>query len=262
MIWGGLINAGRIMIKGILIIDNCPATKRAYGTIFSKKYRLCFAENGLQGQHMVSDDSGLIFLNAELPDINGLNVLRLIKQEYPSIPVIMTTSEGTEGKCLEAFRNGARDYIRKPFKEQEIIQKTAILMNMMPCTQRRAYIALSKTNSNTENIKGPDISQSLIESIGRVTDYIADNLGSSFSLDNACKIATLNRSYFCYYFKRITGYTLNRYITNMRIHKAIELIGSERFSVTEIAHMLGYSNSGIFSSAFKKVVGKSPTKIK
>lgn len=61
----------------------------------------------------------LILLDLQLPDISGLDLLRLIAQEGYDVPVILMTAHGSEGVAVEAFRLGARNYLIKPFSDTE-----------------------------------------------------------------------------------------------------------------------------------------------
>lgn len=61
----------------------------------------------------------LILLDLQLPDMSGLDLLRLIAQEGYDVPVILMTAHGSEAIAVEAFRLGARNYLIKPFSEVE-----------------------------------------------------------------------------------------------------------------------------------------------
>lgn len=61
----------------------------------------------------------LILLDLQLPDMSGLDLLRLLAQEGYDVPVILMTAHGSEAIAVEAFRLGARNYLIKPFSEIE-----------------------------------------------------------------------------------------------------------------------------------------------
>ena len=62
----------------------------------------------------------LLLLDLELPDINGLDLLRTLKQEGLSIPTILFTAHGSETIAIEAFRLGVEDYLIKPVKTEQL----------------------------------------------------------------------------------------------------------------------------------------------
>jgi two-component system NtrC family sensor kinase len=83
-------------------------------------YRASVANTGRQGLYRLRQRlPDLILLDLQLPDINGLDLLRLIAQEGHDVPVILMTAHGSEGIAVEAFRLGARNYLIKPFSEVE-----------------------------------------------------------------------------------------------------------------------------------------------
>ncbi len=83
-------------------------------------YRATVANTGRQGLNKLRQSvPALILLDLQLPDISGLELLRLIAQERYDVPVILMTAHGSEGIAVEAFRLGARNYMIKPFSETE-----------------------------------------------------------------------------------------------------------------------------------------------
>src|SRR3712207_1405581 len=78
------------------------------------------ANTGRQGLNRLRQRlPDLILLDLQLPDISGLDLLRLIAQEGYDVPVILMTAHGSEAIAVEAFRLGARNYLIKPFSETE-----------------------------------------------------------------------------------------------------------------------------------------------
>ena len=180
------------MQENILIINSCNITRQAYESILSQQYELLFADTAQKGLSLISNNVRLTFLDMALPDASGLEVVLAIKQNHPSIPIVMTTSNGSEEKCLAAFRGGARDYIKKPLIRDEIIQTTEKLMNITPHSQRRRHISLLVENELHWDKQ--DIPQRIFEGISRVADHIIDNCASCVSGNPAC--ITLSQARF------------------------------------------------------------------
>ncbi len=83
-------------------------------------YTSVIANTGRQGLGRLRQKlPDLILLDLQLPDISGLDLLRLIAQEGYDVPVILMTAHGSEAIAVEAFRLGARNYLIKPFSETE-----------------------------------------------------------------------------------------------------------------------------------------------
>lgn len=65
----------------------------------------------------------LIITDLKMPGMNGIEVLKAVKGLQPDIPVIMITGYATVDTAVEAMKNGATDYITKPFTPQQILEK-------------------------------------------------------------------------------------------------------------------------------------------
>ena len=72
----------------------------------------------------------------------------------------------------------------------------------------------------------------------------------------------LTPNYISQIFKKETGLTITKYITETRINAAKELLKDSNFKVFEVAEMVGFDNSYYFSTVFKKVTGIHPSKFR
>ncbi len=110
------------MIPRIVIIDDeermCWALDRA---LSHEGYQVVTATRGLQGITLVQEvEPSLVILDLKMPDLDGIEVLRRIKEINKNIPVVMITAHGTIETAIEAMKIGASDYITKPFKLEEL----------------------------------------------------------------------------------------------------------------------------------------------
>ena len=79
------------------------------------------AVNGEEAlQKLREDRFGLVFLDLKMPGMDGMEVLRQIKEDWPKIRVIIITAHGTIESAVEAMKLGAVDFIQKPFSPGEI----------------------------------------------------------------------------------------------------------------------------------------------
>jgi two-component system, chemotaxis family, chemotaxis protein CheY len=91
-------------------------------------YESVEAENGVTALKKLQENTGeilLILLDWNMPEMDGITFLRTIKQdpEYKNIPVTMVTSENEKEKIITAISEGAKNYIIKPFTQEELIKK-------------------------------------------------------------------------------------------------------------------------------------------
>jgi YesN/AraC family two-component response regulator len=241
---------------GEILVMDCE-DRGAFWVTLKSDHPVHFVTTANEGLDMLSEKTGLVFLSLRLMDMSGLEVLSMIKKEHPSTPVIMISSCGTEETCIEAFRRGARDYLRVPLDAEEILYKIGILMKLREAApQRRRFVSLAREKSHEEYY--PDIPSHLVSGVLRVRDYVAQNYSESLTLSAACKMATTSKTYFCRFFKRITGHSLRNYHHVVKMQIAEELLRDKRLSVTDVAIRLGYDDSNYFSTMYKKITGTCP----
>ena len=78
-------------------------------------------ENGKEAiTERLSDRPDGVILDIVMPEINGIEVLRVIKELDDTIPVIMLSSAGTPEKLMETLKLGALDFIQKPYTPEQI----------------------------------------------------------------------------------------------------------------------------------------------
>ena len=87
--------------------------------------------------------------------------------------------------------------------------------------------------------------------------YIQQNLDKRLLLDDLATHFYMSKYYLCSVFKRVTGFTVNEYITNRRIMKAREYL-KQNFSVSEVGERVGFPNDAHFIRTFKKLMGTTP----
>jgi two-component system NtrC family response regulator len=102
--------------KTILLIEDNPDVARLHtrGLAAAEQYHVLTAPSAAGGVTALSTATvDCVLLDYRLPDADGLTVLRLIRQRYPEIPVILVTGAGNEEVAVEAMKLGAADYIVK-----------------------------------------------------------------------------------------------------------------------------------------------------
>jgi two-component system NtrC family sensor kinase len=79
-------------------------------------YDTLSAANGEEALRIIAEDQpDLILLDVQMPELSGIEVLQLMQEQQLDVPVIVMTAHGSESVAVEAFRQGATDYLIKPF---------------------------------------------------------------------------------------------------------------------------------------------------
>jgi len=107
----------------ILIVDDEEAVRSSLRMIFEYEgYEVLLAANGAAGLKMAAQDGpDLVFLDIKMPQMDGLEVLKRLKAEESSPPVVVLSGHGTVKTAVEAVKLGAFDFIEKPPESDRIL---------------------------------------------------------------------------------------------------------------------------------------------
>ncbi len=249
------------MKKSILVIDDCEVTRERLGRILGEGCKVLLAANASEGMRTLCADIRVVLLDYVLPDADGITVLKEIKTRHPSIPVIIITGYGTEEVCQQSFKNGAIDYVKKPFDTGEIKKKVKLLLNLKDRgSARRQPLFLESPEEASEEFPSA-IPSPVKDGIIRAKKYIDEHYRADLDISQMVREAAMNKTYFCHYFKLATGHTFKDYLTCKRLRMAKELLRNEELRIDEIAEQVGYSSKH-FSEVFKKFFGIPPKKLR
>lgn len=106
----------------ILIAEDEERLRRLLGILLGDRgYKLTLAEHGAEALEFFCNGTfDLVITDLKMPEMDGMELLRAIKQRAPETPVIVITAFGSIDNAVEAMRDGAIDYITKPFEEEKI----------------------------------------------------------------------------------------------------------------------------------------------
>jgi two-component system, NtrC family, response regulator HydG len=111
----------------VLIIDDQRNMRATLAMLLrGNGYEVEAAANGREGKELGAAGAyDLVLTDLRMGELDGIDVLRAIKQAQPLTEVIVMTAYGTIESAVEAMKLGAFDYIQKPFSEQELLVRTS-----------------------------------------------------------------------------------------------------------------------------------------
>lgn len=118
-----LQNAPSGDIQRILIIDDEAAIRESLETLLTLEgYAVATAMNGEEGLERIEENFyDLVLLDLALPGKSGLEILPLIRERNPTLPVIMITAYGKVDNVVDAIRSGAQNFIQKPWDNEKLL---------------------------------------------------------------------------------------------------------------------------------------------
>ncbi len=113
----------------ILVVDDDEGVRDSLKAILEDAYDVWDADCGDKALEMfVTLKPDLVLLDVVLPDMGGMRVLQKMRSIHPSTPVVILTAYSNMADAFLAIKNGASDYIPKPFSVEEIRTRTVELL--------------------------------------------------------------------------------------------------------------------------------------
>jgi two-component system KDP operon response regulator KdpE len=110
-------------IKVLVIDDEPPIRKLLRMGLSTQGYDILEASNGKLALEKLAEGPALIILDLGLPDIQGHELLRMIRGRNESVPIVVLSSRGDEAGKVQALDLGADDYLTKPFGMDELLAR-------------------------------------------------------------------------------------------------------------------------------------------
>ncbi len=110
------------MKKRILVIDDEPSMLEWMKIALEEKFEVITTNTSNKALELIEKEKpDLVITDIKMPGLSGFEILETINKKNPHIPCIMITAYASIESVIEAFRKGARDYLVKPFSEEELI---------------------------------------------------------------------------------------------------------------------------------------------
>ncbi len=140
----------------ILVVDDERAVRYSFERAFEDEYLIVTAENGLEALDKVKEERpDIVLMDIKMPELNGIEALTRIKELSFNTPVIIMTAFGDTDTAIEAMKEGAYDYITKPFENEElrmIIERA--LDSARSFKEARCFCADEKTSESVDKLIG------------------------------------------------------------------------------------------------------------
>lgn len=236
----------------LLIIDDNQETITYLAGEFSGDYHCICASNGKEGIAIAYEQRpDLVIADLMMPEIDGMEFCKLLRKSQltSTIPVIMLTAKDDKSTEFKSIKVGIDVFMSKPFD----IEKLRLRMKQLLDTRRALE---KKLRIETIGIPGPvaDYKACADEDelfMTKLISIIEENMeNSEFNVTMLCQLLETNNKQLYRKIKLLTGSKPVDFMRQIRMKKAAMLLAQNRFSVSEVMYMVGYSNSSYFSKCF------------
>lgn len=205
------------------------------------------ATNGAEALEILKKEQvHVVITDIQMPVIDGLTLSKQIHLLYPEIVTVIITGYADFEYAREALRQQVFDYITKPVSENDmanILSKIQLKLSLM--------YELPEDHSTSSND-----TQHLTD---QVISYIQDHYMEDIDFGSFAESMGFSAAYLTKIFKKHTGTTPVKMLTEVRIHKAKQLLTTTTMTIQEIGDAVGYPDQFHFSKTFRKIVDSNPT---
>ena len=239
----------------LLIVEDNDDFRNFLINCLKGTYQVFDAPNGKEALEILAHQSiQIVISDVMMPEMDGMELCRKIKTDirYSHIPVILLTARTADEHELSGLKEGADDYITKPFNLEILLL--------------RIQKILKWTKNNHEKFKTIDISPSeitvssldeqLIEKAIRAVEENMDN--SEFSVEELSSYVGMSRGHLYKKLIMITGKSPLEFIRILRVKRGKQLLEQSQLNVSQIAYQIGLSPKQ-FAKYFKEEFGYAPS---
>jgi len=116
--------------RRVLVVDDDQGILDSFEVLLGDHYCLVKAENGYEALRILEDDPPeLMFLDIKMPGLNGIDILKKLREDQREIGVVVITASNQDGVEEEAKSLGVIDYLRKPIDIFEVERITSQILN-------------------------------------------------------------------------------------------------------------------------------------
>jgi signal transduction histidine kinase/CheY-like chemotaxis protein/ligand-binding sensor domain-containing protein len=246
-------------MKVLLVEDNDDLLNFMHDAL-AADFNVFTADNGAKAWEFISKNlPDLVVSDVMMPHMDGFELCQIMKSTYETshIPIILLTALSDKAKQLHGLGLGADDYLTKPFDMQLLTERIRSIIRNREAVREKA---LKMIKGDSEK---PILANELNDVFVKKMLEVARKNISNFEFDKDKFASEMHVSSSLLYkkVKSFTGLSPSDFIRTVRLDYARELLQTNKYTVTEVSELCGFTNSGYFSTAFRKHFGKSPTQV-
>ena len=246
-------------MPAILVIENDNLEMDFIGSVIKEalggKYSLITARSGAQAIRSARQNyPELILLDILLPDMDGIDVVRKMRQFLPHSCISILTACTNFYCAQKAISLRVYEYMLKPIKPRDlksVLERMAELVASETQLEKDTGLTAAAAQKSKDD-QVPFIEESL--------RYIHTHFEEKLNLEDVAKRVYINTQYFSRVFKRATGVTFTEYLNSLRVQAACNLLATTNYPAYRIANECGFSDPSYFSRVFLRYTEMTPQK--
>jgi AraC-like DNA-binding protein len=201
------------------------------------------------------------FFDFDFPTMQGLNLLKETKRNFPSLPLIMLTVQHSEALAIWAFRTRVWDYFVKPLSVVDSDRCVSSLEKMLSLRDaREAPRSAAIPGAPIPEEHRINASRQNPMTLAPAVEYVEQKFRDKVTSARAAALCGLSAFQFSRAFKETYAITFQEYLLRFRIREACRLLRNPEAQVADVAHLVGFNDSSYFCKVFKRYTTLSPSR--
>ena len=240
----------------LLVVEDNDDFRSFLCHCLSEEFTVLPAANGQEALRTLAanESVSMVISDILMPVMDGLELCNRIKSDlrFSHVPVILLTARTAEEHMVEGLREGADDYITKPFNLDILFLR---IRKLLAWTQRN-HRQFGNTNIVPSEITVSHLDQQLLTRALEAVEKNMDN--SEFGVEDLSAAVGMSRGHLYKKLTSITGKSPLEFIRILRIRKGKELLETGTDNISQIAYQVGLSPK-LFAKYFKEEFGCLPS---
>lgn len=261
----------------VLVVDDNEELRHFIVSILRKEYHIIEAENGKKGLEIIRLElPDLVLSDVMMPCMDGIELLEEVKKNHDTshIPFVLLSAKSALDDRIRGLEYGADDYITKPFSSGYLRARISSLLKQREMLHdyfmKQAFRSFEQENLVASSVSLDSFSPSIPQItsfdevfIQRVIQVVESKLQEQdFKIEDLADTMKMGRTVFYRKVKSILGVTPIDLVKDMRVKRAIQLLDSGNYNISQVAYMSGFSSPQYFSRVFKELKNCTPSEYK
>lgn len=244
--------------KSILVVEDHAELRAFLLNTLAADYQVSGATNGREALEQVKQQQpDLVLSDVMMPVMSGDELCHRLKNnlETSHIPVILLTALSDKESILKGLQTQADKYIVKPF-DLDVLKAdiASVLANRE--RMRKRYAQFHFEASDRSDDPGLDPDQAFLL---KAAEFIRTQAGRELNVESLCEAMHMSRSSLYNKIKALTQDSPSDFIRKVRLNEACQLLKSQRYTIAEVADLVGFNDPKYFTDIFKKYYGMTPS---
>ena len=235
----------------ILIVEDEKAVRASYDVILGDDYDLVLAETADEALKILDRraDIGLLFLDYQLPGMNGLEFMEKFREKDFDTPVVVVTGKGSEEVAARFSEYQILRYMIKPFSPRQIIEIVEEVLEK------------DDPQKNDRDFRYTSDSQELPSKVRRAMDFIQKNFHRNIGINEVADGMGCSHRHLERLFHVCLGQSQHEVLEKVRMNEAKKLLETTPHSVKNVSQSCGYQPESNFIQTFKIFLARLPRNI-